>query len=872
MKRTLVLLNFIFLSVLLHAQYQFPPCHPAWDSTRDHYKQGEKVSLDGINYTAKYYTSARPGHGSWQREGGCGDGGLGPDYPGKQRIIGYLPTWIPDYDIKNNFNPEVATNINVSFLMFKQNNKDYNSANFASISFDEFQLRKVDSVLTDCNVLSKARAKNVKVSVALGGATDYAFLWLMTKYYNNDQKLEEIANLLADYITVRGLDGIDLDLECWWADPAIAGTSDQGGRVRGSKWGDGDQGPHPAAIGLTNLSKKLRQKLPNKLITAAVFGTSWYGNNYDAKMADYMDWVGLMTYDFTGSWDKSPIGPHASLYKLPLGTYSGQSADNPIYSAQDALEYWLGIAEPTWNHAGGFGMKKAKLVIGVPMYGYDFSEKKPDGGNGVKFVPYKDIITEFPNAATSYDPKDPKKLNGHIGLNGKNIYYETPKQAGEKIKYTKNYGHQGVIIWELTQDADYNSSSSILKAINEAAGNNNPINNAPVVTWQNPSEGQVIEMDTLSAITLKAKAVDSDGTVKSFSFKHNGSVINATQTGNEYTASFTPTAFGQVSITATATDDKNATSERVVTFTVKKKSNVNTPPSITMVDPADNSTIEQTALSPITLKATVTDNGSVSAVTFMVGNTTLTPSNANGGNVYTANFTPTAFGQVSFKITATDNTNLSSESMTSFTVKEKTSTNTCVDIAPWEPKVYAASGQIVKYNGIVYKNKWYASASEKPGSSDVWAYVRDCNGGSSDEFCGHNRWISSLVYNTGDKVYYQEKIYTAKWWTQNNTPGSSNEWAFDSDCPQAPAAANGLTYPTVASERIDISINPQLNSRVKIELYNFSGRLVRTLLDDTMSKGNKSFSKDVSDLESGLYIYKININGDIITEKLLIRK
>ena len=150
--------------------------------------------------------------------------------------------------------------------MFKRNNNNYNSNDFGSIALDEFQLKKVDSVLTDCNVLAKAKAKNVKVSVALGGATDYAFLWLMSKYYNNDQKLEEIATLLVNYINERQLDGIDLDLECWWADPTISGTSDQGGRVRGSKWGDGDKGPHNAAIGLTNLSKKLREKMPNKLI------------------------------------------------------------------------------------------------------------------------------------------------------------------------------------------------------------------------------------------------------------------------------------------------------------------------------------------------------------------------------------------------------------------------------------------------------------------------------------------------------------------------------------------------------------------------------------------------------------------------------
>lgn len=216
MKKIVILFYFLFLSILVNAQYQFPDCSPAWDASNAPYRQGDKVSHNGLNYTAKWYTNAAPGDSSWQNEGACGDGGLGPDYAGKQRIIGYLPTWIPDYDITNNFNPEVVTNINVSFLMFKRNNNDYNSNDFGSIAFDDFQLHKVDSVLTDCKVLEKSKAKNVKVSVALGGATDFAFLWLMTKYHNNDQKLEEIADLLVNYVNERQLDGIDLDLECWW--------------------------------------------------------------------------------------------------------------------------------------------------------------------------------------------------------------------------------------------------------------------------------------------------------------------------------------------------------------------------------------------------------------------------------------------------------------------------------------------------------------------------------------------------------------------------------------------------------------------------------------------------------------------------------
>lgn len=37
-------------------------------------------------------------------------------------------------------------------------------------------------------------------------------------------------------------------------------------------------------------------------------------------------------------------------------------------------------------------------------------------------------------------------------------------------------------------------------------------------------------------------------------------------------------------------------------------------------------------------------------------------------------------------------------------------------------------------------------------------------------------WDKSAVYNGGDKVIYEKKIYKAKWWTQGEIPGNSDVW------------------------------------------------------------------------------------------------
>ena len=81
--------------------------------------------------------------------------------------------------------------------------------------------------------------------------------------------------------------------------------------------------------------------MPDKLLSAAVFGTGWYGNNYDGKVADHLDWIGLMTNDLTGSWNGPPVRPHTALYHLRQGTrapvYPGAGPLNPTRTSSKAL-------------------------------------------------------------------------------------------------------------------------------------------------------------------------------------------------------------------------------------------------------------------------------------------------------------------------------------------------------------------------------------------------------------------------------------------------------------------------------------------------------------------------------------------------------
>ena len=329
----------------------------------------------------------------------------------ENKIIAYLPTWGSDKPgidqeyMLDHFYPKAITHLDIAFLGFKRNTDDWNDPNFASLALDSFDIKNVDSILNNMHVQDRCKASGTKVMISVAGAGGYTFVWLLEKHYNNNKKLEEMADLIANFAIDRGLDGVDLVLETWWDDPEISNSTDKGGRIRKPSIGN-DQGPHQIGTGFTNLCKILKPKLKakNLLFSATVFSTGWYGNNYDAGFFEEVDWVGIMTYDLTGLSDNSPKGPHANLFDPPLNVYPGQSLNSPILSVDNGFKYWQGLLAPTWNSDGGFGMDGKKLLMGIPFYGFDFNSKKTRGYNHMS---YKEILKEFPSAATSYDPKDP---------------------------------------------------------------------------------------------------------------------------------------------------------------------------------------------------------------------------------------------------------------------------------------------------------------------------------------------------------------------------------------------------------------------------------------------------------------------------------
>ncbi|AIT10091.1 chitinase [Candidatus Francisella endociliophora] len=110
-------------------------------------------------------------------------------------------------------------------------------------------------------------------------------------------------------------------------------------------------------------------------------------------------------------------------------------------------------------------------------------------------------------------------------------------------------------------------------------------------------------------------------------------------------------------------------------------------------------------------------------------------------------------------------------------------TFTIADAASWDSGAVYTAGDTVTHNGKEYTAKYWTQ-NNNPENSGEWGPWSLSNGGSSsdDDNGGGSseqsaeEWSSSKTYTEGDTVTYNGGSYTAKWWTQGETPNPESKW------------------------------------------------------------------------------------------------
>jgi chitinase len=117
-----------------------------------------------------------------------------------------------------------------------------------------------------------------------------------------------------------------------------------------------------------------------------------------------------------------------------------------------------------------------------------------------------------------------------------------------------------------------------------------------------------------------------------------------------------------------------------------------------------------------------------------------------------------------------------------------TPTNPGTCSAPaWNAATAYTGGQQVSYNGHLWTAKWWTQG-DIPGnnSQNVWTDNGACGGGGTTTPPAGGcppAWNATAVYVNGNTVSYNGHKWTAKWWTQGDTPGgSAGVWTDNGPC------------------------------------------------------------------------------------------
>lgn len=296
----------------------------------------------------------------------------------------------------------------------------HNDIDFESITHLCHAFIKPDSsgdLIVDDNFLypelnEEAHNNGVQVLVSVGGWGNHNSFSSMA---SDSTSRQNFINKLTEFCLEYNYDGADID----WEYPNL---NDKNNFVL--------------------LIKELRNAFNEAGINylSAALPSHDYHNGFDVnELNNYLNWFGIMTYDFHGSWSDHS-GHNSPLYSSPLDTCG---------SIDESVRYYLSK-----------GIKKEKMLIGIPFYGRVFISAalylKSEGGSSILFQNSNSRIID-----DGWKYVWDKVCGVPVLYNSDNtqlISYEDINSIKIKSRYIYNTELGGTIVWALGQDYDGNST------------------------------------------------------------------------------------------------------------------------------------------------------------------------------------------------------------------------------------------------------------------------------------------------------------------------------------------------------------------------------------------------------------------------------
>jgi chitinase len=345
--------------------------------------------------------------------------------PKEYKVIGYIAGWKgvdPD-----KIDVEKLTHINYAFA---------NVIDGAVIE-GEGRAEQDRENLIKLNSL-KAKNPDLKILISIGG-------WTWSKGFSDavltEDSRKKFTDSAIDYLIRHQLDGLDFD----WEYPGYPGDD--------NVYREEDRENFVLMLKSVREALDSLGKLNNTyyLNTIATGGFKEYVDVNDLREAQkYLDFINIMTYDFTGVGNPM-TGHHANLTTVEL---DGRSAENSVI-----------------QHVAA-GVPIEKLVMGIAFYGKMWKSVNPKNFGlfqpaiGFRNFPFKDIEVFLEDQ--DYSKKWDSLSNASFLWNEKDsifVSYESPESILQKIKFIKNKGMGGVMFWEYHEDSE---SRTLLNAIHDS--------------------------------------------------------------------------------------------------------------------------------------------------------------------------------------------------------------------------------------------------------------------------------------------------------------------------------------------------------------------------------------------------------------------
>ncbi|KJZ70431.1 hypothetical protein HIM_10169 [Hirsutella minnesotensis 3608] len=309
----------------------------------------------------------------------------------------------------------------------------------------------------------------MKVMLSIGGWT-YSQAQASpasSSYYgvaaNQTSTRERFAKTAVEFVKDWGLDGIDID----WEYPT---TPDEGRNY---------------VLLLKEIRKELdsyaKEHAPGYkfLLSIAAPTAKEKLQIADLSQLDFLDFINLMTYDFTGSFS-TKTGHASNLYP------SQSNMNSTPFNIAGAVQEYISSGFPA-----------TKISLGIPLYGHAFGQtgglgqpftKSQEGSFGeAGFWDYKDLPRD--GTGVSYD-EEAHASYSHSGSNTELVSFETPRTVKEKAKYVKDRGLAGCFFWQASSDKKNNESliKTTYDVLQQAGWTNNNLN-YPISKYTNIRQG-----------------------------------------------------------------------------------------------------------------------------------------------------------------------------------------------------------------------------------------------------------------------------------------------------------------------------------------------------------------------------------------------